>query len=326
MIVEHIERHLGIGGGDIASILGLSKFKTAIDVWEVKTQKKSSAFAPTFRSDKAFALESLMLSEYSKLYDLQNTSQYIIPNVSIIDDEEPIFQGHTDGIVIDLKNDKRPLSEIVVDDTLQDKVKKVLECKLVRFAMRPTWGENGSTDIPTEYLLQCAWYASILHVDVDLPVIFGDDDAIHVFHYKRDLELEKAIREHARRFWYDFVVPDKMPQPQTVDDLSRYYPQSNKDVKPIGLDVYEVAKSLKQVNSELKALQQQKEAYEKRLKEEIAESSGISFGGIPVANWITYDTQKFDRASFKDEHPELFEEYTSIEKQRRFYLKMEHSE
>lgn len=304
IIKETLDRKKGIGGGDIAAIMGQSKFRTAIDVWEVKTGRKSWELNMDFRTRKAFHMEAFMLDEYMKKTDMPF---FMFKDVSIKSPENPLFQGHLDGLT--------------VENPDRDGTEKILECKTVRYQRRDEFGEDGTNQFPFDYILQCAWYSSILKIDTDLIALFGDEDEIHIYEYKRDLELEKLMHESAMNFWDKYVSTDTMPPVQTNEDLAKFYPRSNGKLKETSIEMFEKTRILKQLKLDISAMQKECEELEGEIKTEIGDDEGLEYEGLVAATWKSYETDKFYKMKFELEKPEIYKEYCKKATQRRFLVK-----
>ena len=118
-----------IGGSDVAALLGLSKYRSAMDVWLEKTGKKvdrKDRFALRFGS---FA-ESFIADEYALL-----TGEHLIEHSQgLIHPEYSFCVGHIDRFVLE----KKELPLVAEDGALN--AKKLLECKTANHYSKGDWG------------------------------------------------------------------------------------------------------------------------------------------------------------------------------------------
>jgi len=185
-----------LGGSDIGALLGVSKYRSAIDVWLEKTGKKvdhKGGFALRFGS---FA-EEFVANEYAKATGFalrHDESIYIHPDHSFMSAHIDRFV-HTDG--------------------LDQAATKILECKTANPFSRSQWGEIGSDQVPMSYLCQCVWYMAITGIEkTDLAVLFGNTD-FRIYTILRDPELENLVLAKAQHFWHEYVLKDVPPPAQT---------------------------------------------------------------------------------------------------------------
>jgi len=196
------ERKNYIGGTDLASIVGLSPYKTALDVYLDKTSddiREESSPAMKWGS----LLEDVIAKEYAEVtgYNLE-----IEPNVLY----HPKYKFLGANI-----------------DRWADNKKHVLECKTAGFTRGKEWGEVGTDQIPESYLVQVAFYAAICDVPkVDIAVLIGGQD-FRIYTYNRNRELEDKLIKIACNFWYNHIEKRIPPKCINTRDTFNLFPQSN---------------------------------------------------------------------------------------------------
>ena len=175
-----LDRSKYIGGSDIGAILGLSRFRSPLEVWMEKTGKDVKKLDSLPLRFGSFA-ESFVASEYSRStgFDLiHDESIYIHP-------EHAFMSAHMDRFVLE-GSTSAPT--------------RILECKTANPFSSGDWGEVGSDEVPMSYLCQCIWYMAITNLNrVDLAVLFGNSD-FRIYEISRDLELEGVILQKASFF------------------------------------------------------------------------------------------------------------------------------
>jgi putative phage-type endonuclease len=204
-----------LGGSDIGAILGVSKYRSAMDIWLEKTGKKvdrNGSFALRFGS---FA-ESFIADEYALL-----TGEKLADHPhGLTHPNYPFCVGHIDRFI--LENQELPL---FADDGVLN-AKKLLECKTANFFSQADWGEPGGDAIPLPYLCQCLWYLGITNLtEIDIAVLLGGSD-LRIYSITRDLELETLLFEKAAFFWTEHVQKDIPPKPQSIDDCQALFERS----------------------------------------------------------------------------------------------------
>ena len=147
-----LDRSKYLGGSDIGAILGLSRFRSPLQVWMEKTGKEVKKLDSLPLRFGSFA-ESFVASEYSRStgFDLiHDESIYVHPEYSFM-------SAHIDRFV--LENDSPSPS-------------RILECKTANPFSAGDWGEVGSDQVPLTYLCQCIWYMAITNINrVDLGML-----------------------------------------------------------------------------------------------------------------------------------------------------------
>ena len=177
-----VDRCKYIGGSDIGAILGLSKFRTPVEVWMEKTGKETKQLDSLHLRFGSFA-EEFVASEYARstgIELLHDESIYIHPTHSFM-------SAHIDRFILGDGGGKPPT--------------RILECKTANPFARGEWGEPGTDQVPMSYLCQCIWYMAITGIEqCDLAVLFGNSD-FRIYEIVRDLELEALVIEKALHIW-----------------------------------------------------------------------------------------------------------------------------
>lgn len=206
---EQLEaRKSGIGGSDVAAILGLSPWKSKHELYlekrgEIEAEDISEKEIIIFGN----LLEDVVASEYSRRNDVK-------------------VQRRNDMI----KHPKYPWMLANIDRKVVGR-KKGLECKTADKFTRGKWGEDGSDDIPDDYRCQSEHYMIVTGLpEWDLAVLIGGNE-FRQYHLQQDKELSELLIEQEAMFW-DAVqkgVPPLMDydHPGTLDLLKRVYPGTN---------------------------------------------------------------------------------------------------
>ena len=143
-------RAKSLGGSDIGAVLGLSKYRSAVDVWMEKTGKDVSVRDSLPLRFGQFA-ESFVASEYA----LATGTSLAIHEAAVIHPEYPYMHGHIDRFVLD---GDTPL----IGEDGRISASRILECKTANPFALSDWGDPGSDQVPLSYLVQCVWYMMLL--------------------------------------------------------------------------------------------------------------------------------------------------------------------
>ena len=200
------ERKTYIGGSDLGSILGISNFRTELDVYFEKT---SEGVAEDTAGEAAYwgnVLEDVVAQEYAKRTGFKIEK----PAGLIHHSEHPFIACNLDYWVIDNKGNRH-----------------ILECKTANQMKVTCWGEEGTDQIPESYLYQVAYYAAITGASrVDIAVLIGGQD-FRIYRYDKDEVKESQLIKAAKKFWNNHVLAGVPPQPRTQEDAAKLYPKAN---------------------------------------------------------------------------------------------------
>ena len=291
------ERRKGIGGSDIAAVLGLSPWKTAYQVYQEK-RKEVDDWKGNEATDWGKRLEPVLRQWYS-----DTTGRVVrMPEKIICHGKYPYMLASLDGFTDD---------------------KRIVEIKTARHGKG--WGAPGTNEIPDYYALQCQHYMVVTGYEVtDVPVTIGGGSP-ELYEVPADREVQEMILEAAAEFWRRVENGDP-PEPKSYADVvSRY--GASRGAGAVYADEADIANvaSLRDVRQRIAEL----EAFEDDLKAGLIKKIGDSHDVMVDADGralVTYKlgrpASRFDSKTFEKEHPELYKSYLKTsEAQRRFLLK-----
>ena len=302
-----------IGGSDVAALLGLSKYRSAMDVWLEKTGKRvdrKDSFALRFGS---FA-ESFIADEYALL-----TGESVIDHpYGIAHPEHSFCVGRIDRFVLGQKD--QPL----FNNNGRLNAKKLLECKTANHYSQGDWGEAGTDAIPLPYLCQCLWYLGITNLpEIDVAVLLGGSD-LRIYTITRDRELETLLFEKAVFFWTEHVQKDLPPKPQSIEDCQALFQRASvgKSIEA-NPEVLDLIRKLKLLESQTQAEEEEIVVIKQTLMERMADAEVLTYLGKPVITWkAPKPSYRLDTKRLSLDHPELVRAYQQpVINSRRFVVK-----
>lgn len=219
MAAFHAERMQGLGGSDIAAALGYSAFKSPVQLYMEKTGRIADD-SESMRLRFGQHAEEFVAQEYSRAtgYRVQRFNPML---------RHPTFKniiGHVDRLVI-------PAGAKVAAHKGEIRTDRGLEAKTVdSFVYRTSgeWGDPGTDQVPTYYLIQCATYMGLTGCSRwDLAALVGSGSGeLPIYHMARDRDLEDELFHRAQEWWDTHVAKDVAPEPRSEDDIALLYPQA----------------------------------------------------------------------------------------------------
>lgn len=179
-------RMMGLTGTDIPAILGLSSFRTPLDVFLEKLGK-----APPVEVNEDMERGTFLEDGARRWYAHRTGAIRVDEPGTVVSRRNPLVIATPDGVA-HFRDDVR-----------------ALEIKMPSSAAG--WGEPGTDAVPEWYLPQVAWELAAL--DMQQADVFAVlDGKPRLYHVARDLELEGLLVEHAERFWRDHVQTGRPPE------------------------------------------------------------------------------------------------------------------
>ena len=286
-----------IGGSDIAAILGLSNYRSALDVFLDKTSEDVSDEGSRF-THWGTLLEDVIANEYSRVKGLE---------VEI--EDSPI------------EHPKYPFLAANIDRWVDNK-NYVLECKTAGAYKAKEWGEEGTDQIPEAYLCQVAWYRAITNVNViDIAVLIGGND-FRIYKYRKNKDLEDKIIKIGHDFWVNNVLKNLPPRPDRDVDISKSYPRSNGKGKTVSAVIEQKVDELKSLKEESKILEENMNKLKLDIKEYMQDYDIlVNEDGEVMASWKnTAPKACLDLKRFKSECQDIYLKYVNYAKQSRIFL------
>jgi len=185
----HEWRRKGIGGSDVATILGVSPFNTRRDLYYSKKGVLKPDDTNWVAKEVGHRLESLVAEIF---YRKTNLKPYQINKMF----QHPFYLWMLANVdyFVTLRNGKRA----------------ILECKTSNLHNKAKW--NGSA-VPLNYELQCRFYMAVLDIDVAfIACLFSNNDGDFVWRkIERNLDYEKDIIASCEKFWNEYIVKNVAP-------------------------------------------------------------------------------------------------------------------
>jgi putative phage-type endonuclease len=280
---EFLQRRMaGIGGSDIAAILGLSPYKTGLQLWMEKTGRDTSEpdSAALERMHWGTALEDVVARHYSEVRGVK--IQRI--NQQLVHPQCAIALANIDRAV--LEDGKRARWDEAFGRVVG--ARNVLEVKTAHALAQngADWGEAGTDEVPQHYWTQCQWYMGITGLPfADLAVLFGGQKfVIYTIPFERDL-FDDMLAE-ADRWWKAHVVADLPPQATTEGDARRMWKSHAAGrEKIVDVTVAEAVETLRAVKAQARALEEREQAAKDVICAAFEDAEVITYMGRKLATW-----------------------------------------
>lgn len=252
-------RKQGIGGSDVAAVLGVSPYRTPYQVWLDKTGQSEER-------------EETEILHFGQVLEQVIADEYVRRNGAKVQKRNAMYR-HKDH------------PELIANIDRYIVGGKILECKTCNAFAADKFGKDGDS-VPDEYLLQVQHYMHITGIhDAVLAVLIGGNQ------YRQfELVYDGALAEFAAakcvEFWQKYVLTNTPPPATAKDDLAEYYnakPGASINASPEIVDLIESAKAKK---AEVKALEKELETICFEIKNFAGNHEIITMpGGKPIATW-----------------------------------------
>jgi putative phage-type endonuclease len=293
----HERRRLGVGGSDVAAIVGVSRWRTPLEVYMDK-----KGLAEPIEENEAMKMGKMHEPTIIELYNEKN--DYWIDDSSPVGEKAIVKKGehyyfHPDGFIYD-----------------NDKIIGGFEAKTSR--VMKDWGFEPH-EIPQEYILQCQWGMFVCDLPFfDLAVLLQGVE-YRQYRIERDDTVINTLKTAVDAFWRNNVL-DSIPPPPTGAKsdsqlLNALYEQTDKQVQADEIALAFIDK-LETTRIAIKHLEDEKREAENFLKVAIGEAIEL----INPSHKITWkkpkDTIKVDWKTIAEKAIRLMTASDSVYKEK----------
>lgn len=310
--IATVDRRKFVGGSDIAAILGLSPWKTPVELWHEKRQpptgeeykgKKAGLFK---RGKRWEAVVAEMLVE--RLEEDGHTVEIVALNRRYID------VAPLDYLACEIDFELRLDGETEITNC---------ELKTVSPFAAGAWGESESDQLPVYYTAQAMHGLGITaRSKCIVAPLFGADE-IRTYTVLRDQDTIDWMRAEAAKFW-EMVVTGTAPAPVLLRDMDVLHPTDSE--APALIADQELTRHLlrmRAIDREIKARTAEYEALEFEVKRAMGDCTSLVVGSETkeAVTWKERAHSFLDQSGLKAAHPKLVKEFTKKGSSRVFTLK-----
>lgn len=279
------DRKTFLGGTDCAGVLGISKWRTQLQIWAEKVgELEREDISNKIEVEVGLELESYVARKFAKVTGKA---------VKKVDD----FMFHPEHKFIGANRDYE-LTEENAD----------LEIKTTS-AWNAKEFDNGK--VPIDYLMQCYHYLMVTGKPrIYLAVLIGN----HEFRYYTIDRDDKALNTILKReidFWNKFVVPKVMPfmvKAEDSDILFRLFPEAKEQTIELDDEAVKLAEMIQAYKEDKFTLEKQIEEAENKLKLMLKENETGIAGNYKIT-WKNQTTKRLDTNLMKLEAFTFYEKY-----------------
>jgi predicted phage-related endonuclease len=270
-MIDQAVRRAGIGGSEVAAVLGVDEGLGPFDIWLLKSGEYDAPATPRMKLGKIF--ERAIIDYYSALTGRA-----------------------TDWVDRTYRHETREWMVYTPDALCRDEMRGV-DAKLVAWDQRHRWGDTPA-EIPTRAQLQAHYYMAALDYPVWDVIALVDMDEPRIYTFDRDAELESAMLEGVEEFYRRYIVGGERP-PMGASDacaawLKQRFPRNKADIRNATEREAELLDLYTQARAEEKAATAERTRLEHEIKEAIAEAEGLSWARGRFTWKCTKDSQLID--------------------------------
>lgn len=317
-------RRQGIGGSDAAAVLGISPFRTGVDLYYDKLGQPVEDDGQNWVAKEVGALlEDLVARIFAKKTGLKVYRRKCM----FRHPDHPWMLADLDFLV-----------------EMPDGNTAILECKTTNYNARDKWEYDGKPIVPQYYEAQGRHYMAVMNLDrVYFCCLYGNsEDNVIVRSIDRDLKYEAELIALEEHFWVSHVKA-KIPPPYTENDgtlilesLRRCLGPSYQDMPPAAFTETQSENvrrfvALREEKSDLsasvKTLEREMELLKAHIVADMGGNCSAAYQCQEGSYTVTYNPSRRVGISkdgllrLKGAHPDIYEEYVTVTESQTFRVK-----
>jgi len=287
-----------IGGSDAAAAVNLSRWKSPYRLWQEMVGERE----PDDTADNEYAhfgtvLEDVVAREFQRRSGMK-----------VVRDRRELLGldcmiGHIDRRIVGRREG--------------------LECKTASLRMAKEWGEEGTDEIPSEYLVQCMHYLALTSYDAWHVAVLIAGNCFRTYKVQRDEEAIKVLIEREREFM-SFVRGRRPPPPTTIEDVNWLWPSERaKTAIRATPEVEETVEKLRELKRLSKANENAMIECELAIKSYMQDNASLidTIASREIVTWTAQEAHRIDIERLRKERPEIAAEFEIVTPSRVLRLK-----
>lgn len=291
-------RKLGIGGSDVASLLGISKWKSEIELWLDKTNQTNELPVENEAMQWGNIMEPIIRKHFAEV-----TGKPVVEVKAMLQHPEyPYMLADVDGLT--------------VDDTGNP---AILEIKTASEYKRSEWED----DIPTYYQTQVQHYLCVTGVAKAYVAVLIGGNSFRVYEVDADAEIQSMLIAVEQEFWNkvkNMIRPQMDGSDAAKNLLDNIYHGGIAEQIVLPTEAVEYVDQYIEACAEEDNAKAKKQEASNRIKEIMGDYDKAKCLNHTIS-WKSVSSERLDTKALKEEQPELYQKYVKTSKSRRFTLK-----
>ncbi|PEL12692.1 YqaJ viral recombinase family protein [Bacillus sp. AFS017336] len=292
------QRVKSIGGSDAATVLGLNKYKSKVELWLEKTGQ----IEIEQKNSWPIIWGNLSEDNVAKLFEMETGKKVRRNNQLLIHPEHEFMSANLDRVVVGEK--------------------AILECKTATGWKAKEWLDD---EVPVSYLIQCLHYLAVTGYERAYIACMIDNSKFVWKTIERDEELiENLIAAETEFLNYNVLqnVPPAFDGSDAATDLlGRLYPTAEEESEiELPDEADELIQKLEEAKQYEKIWVENKKLAENKLKALLG-TYETGYAGDHVITWKNVEQNRVDSKVLKEKYPEVYQSVLKTNSYRKFGVK-----
>ena len=294
-------RKQGIGGSDVASLIGISKWKSELEIWLDKTNQTNDSVQKTEPNEAmqwGTIMEPIIRNHFTEV-----TGKPVIEVKAILQHPEyPFMLADVDGVTVD--DNGNPA---------------ILEIKTASEFKRSEWDAG----VPPYYQTQVQHYLCVTGIQKAYVAVLIGGNSFRILEVEADTELQTMLIAVEQNFWnkvQNMIRPEMDGSDAAKELLDKLYFGGIADEIVLPEEAIEYIDLYIEACAEEDNAKAKKQEASNCLKEFMKDYDKASCIGHTVS-WKVVSSERLDTKALKEQEPELYQKYLKVTTSRRFTVK-----
>lgn len=291
-------RKCGIGGSDVAAILGISKWNSAISLWLDKTNQTNEPVEENEAMQWGTIMEPIIRKHFAEV-----TGKTVVEVKAMLQHpEHPFMLADVDGLTTD--DEGNPA---------------ILEIKTASEYKRAEW-EN---DIPSYYQTQVQHYLCVTGVQKAFVAVLIGGNSFKVYEVDADAEIQSMLIAVEKDFWnkvQNMIRPELDGSDAAKNLLDSLYHGGISEEIVMPDEAIEYVDAYIEACAEEDNAKAKKQEASNHIKEIMGDYDKAICLGHSIS-WKPVSSERLDSKALKESEPEIYEKYVKKSISRRFTIK-----
>lgn len=291
-------RKSGIGGSDVAAILGISKWNSAISLWLDKTNQTNEPVEENEAMQWGTIMEPIIRNHFAEV-----TGKTVVEVKAMLQHPEyPFMLADVDGLTED--DEGNPA---------------ILEIKTASEYKRSEW-EN---DIPSYYQTQVQHYLCVTGVQKAYVAVLIGGNSFKVYEVDADAEIQSMLIAVEKDFWnkvQNMIRPEMDGSDAAKNLLDSLYHGGISEEIVMPDEAIEYVDAYIEACAEEDNAKAKKQEASNHIKEIMGDYDKATCLGHSIS-WKPVSSERLDTKALKEAEPEIYEKYVKKSISRRFTIK-----
>ena len=291
-------RKQGIGGSDVASLLGISKWKSEIELWLDKTNQTNEPPVENEAMTWGTIMEPIIRNHFAEV-----TGKTVVELKAMLQHpEHPFMLADVDGVTVDDAGNPA-----------------ILEIKTASEFKRSEWEE----DVPAYYQTQIQHYLCVTGIKKAYCVVLIGGNSFKIYEVDADDEIQAMLIAVEKNFWnkvQNMIRPEMDGSDAAKNLLDSLYSGG------VSEEIVMPEEAIEYVDAYIEACVEEDNAKAKKqeasnhIKEIMGDYDKATCLGHSIS-WKPVSSERLDTKALKEQEPEIYAKYAKTTVARRFTLK-----